>query len=470
MTSAVACWESVHRAYHNLVAAYHAANPLSEGDDEEELKYLIQGQDFVFDLNAVVDIFTPIATVMTKLQSFSLPIYKVHAFCSTLLQYLDGLDIYSMVGFPNLEEASNDVESYVFKGVTLLEGWHVTKTTKVPSEGKGRKGRRQNVVDWEVRSLEDCRSDINVLVADLKRSIKSRVDKGVLKISKKLYNCLDFSFLVTKLVGERSEQLWQKPYNSTALALHGRKEFMELIQYISKLEHIENDPSLDFCPTIFGTKIFDSLKDTMASILWGDLFPNVGMQVFGCTVNGSFKSLSSQFSADSRVESFQICEGSKYFVLEPRFSMKIDTNSESINVTLNEEALWEKIYTDPVVYGCLGRELCVVLDFAMSLGGSEAIVESYYSVMETQRKDGGQSNDVLDLRTMIDWCLPPVISVPNTVSSIASLYRSGDVKNMLKKHRSPIYQDPRNRVIPRQVSKVIDKQLTGGSKGFSIFS
>ena len=91
-------------------------------------------------------------------------------------------------------------------------------------------------------------------------------------------------------------------------------------------------------------------------------------------MNGDLKPLSSQFSSDSRVESFQLCETSTDFVLEPRFSMKIDTNSESITVTLNEDAMWEKVYSNSVVYGCLGRELCVVLDFAMSLGGSEVLL------------------------------------------------------------------------------------------------
>ena len=73
--------------------------------------------------------------------------------------------------------------------------------------------------------------------------------------------------MLTKLVGERTENLYQKPYNSTELALRGRKQFLDLLKYISKIDHIENDCSLDFCPAIFGSKIFGSLKDTMVSIV-----------------------------------------------------------------------------------------------------------------------------------------------------------------------------------------------------------
>ena len=77
----------------------------------------------------------------------------------------------------------------------------------------------------------------------------------------------------------------------------------------------------------------------MVSIVWGDLFSSVGMQVFGFMVNGGLKPLSSQFSPNSRVKSFQLCEASTDLVMEPRFSMKIDTNSENIMVTLNEDAM-----------------------------------------------------------------------------------------------------------------------------------
>ena len=89
-----------------------------------------------------------------------------------------------MEGFSNLKELINDVENFEFKRATLLESLHVKKTTKVPIEGSTQKRRLQNLVDWEVRSLEACCDDINLFVRDLKRSIKSTVGGGVLKISK----------------------------------------------------------------------------------------------------------------------------------------------------------------------------------------------------------------------------------------------------------------------------------------------
>ena len=53
--------------------AYNLANPLSDADDSEELKFKITDQDFVFDLLATLDVMTPIDQVMKTLQTFALP-------------------------------------------------------------------------------------------------------------------------------------------------------------------------------------------------------------------------------------------------------------------------------------------------------------------------------------------------------------------------------------------------------------
>lgn len=83
------------------------------------------------------------------------------------------------------------------------------------------------------------------------------------------------------------------------------------------------------------------------------------------------------------------------------YKFKFDHCDEQIIAYLNEEKLFKFIYTDKRVYESLGREACCVLDFVYSLGGTEAVVESYYSVMESQRQDGGQHNYTLDMRTLL---------------------------------------------------------------------
>ena len=48
------------------------------------------------------------------------------------------------------------------------------------------------------------------------------------------------------------------------------------------------------------------------------------------------------------------------------------------------------------------------LDIAMASGGSEAIAESFYAIMDTQRQRCHQSNKILGLRTKLDWLLPQI--------------------------------------------------------------
>ena len=106
----------------------------------------------------------------------------------------------------------------------------------------------------------------------------------------------------------------------------------------------------------------------------------------------------------------------------------------------------------------------------MAMGGSEAIVESYYSVMNSQRKDGGQDNEALDMRTLIDWSLLPVIKCPETVRSIAKIYRSGNTKANISRHHTLIFADKQDITHEKyKVSKVVDNQLNS-TKGLPFFN
>ena len=53
-----------------------------------------------------------------------------------------------------------------------------------------------------------------------------------------------------------------------------------------------------------------------------------------------------------------------------------------------------------------GQECCIAIVVALAMSGSEAVVESYYSVMKTESMVGGQSNDTLTQRTNVDWSFP----------------------------------------------------------------
>ena len=74
---------------------------------------------------------------------------------------------------------------------------------------------------------------------------KEEVGSEVHEISKKLYDCVDFTRILMEIVGKRTK-VYAKPYDVRRLALHGRDEFFELVSYMSRLPHIKDDVNLDF--------------------------------------------------------------------------------------------------------------------------------------------------------------------------------------------------------------------------------
>jgi len=69
-------------------------------------------------------------------------------------------------------------------------------------------------------------------------------------------------------------------------------------------------------------------------------------------------------------------------------------------------------------------------DIALAKGGSEAVVESLYSVMKSQKKSGKQSNKTLINRTKIDWhCPKSPVGIPTFIEEATKLYHTN--------HRNP---------------------------------
>lgn len=89
------------------------------------------------------------------------------------------------------------------------------------------------------------------------------------------------------------------------------------------------------------------------------------------------------------------------------------------------------MYTDPNLYEKLGKSFCFSYDVALAKSGSEAVVESLYSVMKTQFMGGMQSNQTLVQRTKIDWHLPKTpLGIEDFIKDATALYTSA--------HKNPI--------------------------------
>ena len=75
------------------------------------------------------------------------------------------------------------------------------------------------------------------------------------------------------------------------------------------------------------------------------------------------------------------------------------------------------------VYEALGEEFCTAFDVAVGMGGCESVVEGFYSTMSRHQFTGGQSNDTLVDRAIIDWLFPAALPLqsPSTMRSVATL-------------------------------------------------
>ena len=109
------------------------------------------------------------------------------------------------------------------------------------------------------------------------------------------------------------------------------------------------------------------------------------------------------------------------------------------------------------IYEAVGKEMCTAIDIALAKGGTEAVVESYYSVMKKQSTGSHMSNDTLDLRTMVDWCYPDQGVCPATLTQVAMLHATGSSKFGVEKQRAPIHTDSRNRSVYSGRSKVLQR-------------
>ena len=86
-----------------------------------------------------------------------------------------------------------------------------------------------------------------------------------------------------------------------------------------------------------------------------------------------------------------------------------------------ESELVSEFYTSAQLDTAAGRVACVVIDYNWRLEGSEAIAETFFSVMRNQRRDGGQHEDSSEATQSLTTLLHPA-QCPTSVNKISSEY------------------------------------------------
>lgn len=323
------------------------------------------------------------------------------------------------------------------------------------SRGKpSTKKRKKTVIDWLSREDADCIADADLLRLDLITSLDSRIEKCIQPAMMLTYKCLDFNSILKSVQGNMTNR--PGPYNKAILAVHGECEIKEIVKYLASMDIFKSSPDHQMDVRL-ATTFLQRIKDLVADTIWGDHYSSIGRNVLRL-ITGPNQGKYLQDVTEEKIVSFTVRPAERdSFELEPSFSATVESAS-SYNVVLDEARLFKHFMSNAEVYSQVGIEACAILDFCWSLGGSEAIAETYFGIMKNQRKDGGQNHETLEMRTMIDFTVSMPSHIPNTIKDIANLYLAGDSKKGLKKHRQPVFFDKKERSIGKYiVSKVVDK-------------
>lgn len=95
-----------------------------------------------------------------------------------------------------------------------------------------------------------------------------------------------------------------------------------------------------------------------------------------------------------------------------------------LEACMNEEEVVKMMYNEGSLYKQVGQMAITTFDIAMSMGGSEAIVESFFNLMETQRQ-ARQHHVTLEARSILDWAMSNVLNLEDVIRDAAKLYVDG---------------------------------------------
>ena len=101
-------------------------------------------------------------------------------------------------------------------------------------------------------------------------------------------------------------------------------------------------------------------------------------------------------------------------MLDDFFCLTLDDASK-FTVKVLEWKLLALFYENESIYTDIGKGSCIVLDVALGRSGWEVFAEGFYILVNSHEKPGGQSNDILVQKALVDWTLPHSISCPKMV-------------------------------------------------------
>ena len=342
----------------------------------------------------------------------------------------------------------------ICQGVPLLTGWLV-----VGEDTEVRNGKRKTTYTWDARSPQECIDDLITLCQDLRAALQARFNRAVPAPVKKLFQVFDLEKAVENLCKFKveNEKLVVSREDRITWETDGTEEFQEFYNDVCNIPHVralaDRNRDLGLLPHD-SNMILKRFKTTLQKMVWFGL-GNCAASAVNMFVDSKGNAVD-EFSESNLLSLSTASEA----VLDQWFELRF-ASGINVKAKLSEENVIASFYNNQTISDSLGKEMCIALDVALAAGGCEAIVEGFYSVVAAHKKNGGQGNNVLVQRAIVDWSIPDPISCPETMAEISHLYTEGDKKLGIAKHRLPLYFDERGRAARRRnVSKVIDRLRT----------
>lgn len=382
---------------------------------------MFRGRDFAMDLCGVLDCLTPMMNVIIKLQSIDNHFWDIVRMRPRLKQIMlaqidelrhfdrsDGPDseLFPRLNLHWLDLSDADDSIWKFHGQSLVKGLSRTAT----------KGEGTMRVTSAERYPEECLDGIRVLTENLVNDIDARFEKCTPIAARELANCFDAHQAV---ISASDSENW---------ATNGLAEFTNFFAYVCSLKQVREAAcevrGLHLYPH-FSEQAWVLSRNAIRLVLFQD-FANCRQKWFQCD------SAECVIPNGVALEGFEVSR--RKTEIENEYKLKF--GEEVYTCRLNEREFYKTFYRNEEFFAAVGKEFCIALDVALNMGSSGDVFDSFNSVMESQKLNTGQDEETLAQRAIVDWLFPAMpTEYLNTVDEIAKLYRDGDRRYGLSKHR-----------------------------------
>ncbi len=234
-------------------------------------------------------------------------------------------------------------------------------------------------MSWEERTIDDAFTDVSQFASDLTTSLQNRLascvndDIGKLKF---------FDIEQVFMSGQRlpNKRVKIKGNSEVFEAERFARSFKEICNLKQIIEL--NDERFD---KRLHQSVFRNWKDALRVLVWDEEMKH---ELLSCLVEARDSDVVKTVATDPEAHLMKLSiepgEASKVN-LQTLFKFEFENHAPFLTF-IDEAKITMLFFTIEILYSKAGPVAMTAFDIALSMGGSEAIIESFYSVMDTQRQ------------------------------------------------------------------------------------